>query len=59
MRLRTILNLAVYVVFKSDETVLAEAIFGVSGVLAVVILGAVLSSEKTSISPEVERFLHR
>jgi len=31
----------------------------VSGVLAVVVLGAVLSSEKTSISPEVERFLHR
>lgn len=30
-----------------------------SGVLAVVVLGAILSSEKTSISPEVEKFLHR
>lgn len=37
----------------------AEGVFGVSGVLAVVVLGAVLSSEKTSISPEVEGFLHR
>jgi len=37
----------------------AEAVFGVSGVLAVVVVGIVLSSEKTSISPEVEKFLHR
>ena len=32
---------------------------GVSGVLAVVVLGLIVNSEKTSISPEVEVFLHR
>ena len=36
-----------------------EVFFGVSGVLAVVVLGVTLNSEKTSISPEVEKFLHR
>ena len=30
-----------------------------SGVLAVVVLGLTLSAERTSISPEVEAFLHR
>ncbi|XP_071477800.1 sperm-specific sodium:proton exchanger-like [Diadema antillarum] len=32
---------------------------GVSGVLAVVVLGLIVNAEKTSISPEVEVFLHR
>lgn len=31
----------------------------VSGVLALVVLGITLSSNRTSISPEVEKFLHR
>ena len=30
-----------------------------SGVMAVVVLGVMLSSNRTSISPEVETFLHR
>ena len=32
---------------------------GVSGVMAVVVLGVILSANRTSISPEVETFLHR
>lgn len=32
---------------------------GMSGVMAVVVLGLTLSAERTSISPEVEAFLHR
>ncbi|KAK6191720.1 hypothetical protein SNE40_003331 [Patella caerulea] len=36
-----------------------EQFLGVSGVLAVVVLGVVMSSKRTSISPEVEEFLHR
>ena len=36
-----------------------EEVLKLSGVLAVVVLGVVLSAEKTSISPEVEAFLHR
>ncbi|XP_077865611.1 sperm-specific sodium:proton exchanger-like [Saccoglossus kowalevskii] len=38
---------------------IGEGILHVSGVLAVVVLGLVISIEKTSISPEVEVFLHR
>ena len=38
---------------------LGEVFLGVSGVLAVVVLGVTLSAERTSISPEVEQFLHR
>ncbi|XP_071100546.1 sperm-specific sodium:proton exchanger-like [Haliotis cracherodii] len=36
-----------------------EEFLGVSGVLSVVVLGVVMSSKRTSISPEVETFLHR
>ena len=36
-----------------------EGLFEVSGVLAVVTLGIELNSRRTSISPEVEAFLHR
>ena len=36
-----------------------EEFFNMSGVLAVVVLGIVMSSERTMISPEVEHFLHR
>lgn len=36
-----------------------EGLFQVSGVLAVVTLGIELNSRRTSISPEVETFLHR
>ncbi len=43
-----------YVVFY-----LGESVFGVSGVLAVVMLGLVVNSNKVTISPEVEVFLHR
>ncbi|XP_023213509.1 sodium/hydrogen exchanger 8-like, partial [Centruroides sculpturatus] len=38
---------------------LAEVVLHVSGLLAVVILGVVISAEKASISPEVEGFVHR
>ena len=38
---------------------LAEITFHVSGVLAVVALGTVLSANKVAISPEVEEFVHR
>ncbi|ESO95291.1 hypothetical protein LOTGIDRAFT_160411 [Lottia gigantea] len=38
---------------------IGEQFLGVSGVLAVVVLGVVMSGKKTSISPEVEAFLHR
>ncbi|XP_077994372.1 sperm-specific sodium:proton exchanger-like [Glandiceps talaboti] len=38
---------------------IGEGVLKVSGVLAVVVLGLVVSVEKTSISPEVEVFLHR
>ncbi|KAK6191717.1 hypothetical protein SNE40_003328 [Patella caerulea] len=37
---------------------IGEELLEVSGVLAVVVLGVALSSMKTSISPEVEAFLH-
>ncbi len=36
-----------------------ESVLGVSGVLAVVVLGLIVNAERTSISPEVEVFLHR
>ncbi|XP_064484392.1 sperm-specific sodium:proton exchanger-like isoform X2 [Ornithodoros turicata] len=36
----------------------AEAVLGVSGVLAVVALGVIISANKVSISPEVEEFVH-
>lgn len=36
-----------------------EEYLGVSGVLATVVLGVTMNSEKTMISPEVEHFLHR
>lgn len=38
---------------------LGENILGVSGVLAVVMLGIEINQHRTSISPEVEVFLHR
>ncbi|ESO97538.1 hypothetical protein LOTGIDRAFT_152631 [Lottia gigantea] len=38
---------------------IGEALLGVSGVLAVVVLGIAMSSMRTSISPEVEDFIHR
>jgi sodium/hydrogen exchanger 10/11 len=38
---------------------IGEGLFEVSGVLAVVTLGIELNSRRTSISPEVETFLHR
>lgn len=38
---------------------IGEEFLKVSGVLAVVVLGLTISSEKTSISPEIEAFLHR
>lgn len=38
---------------------IGEGLFQVSGVLAVVTLGIELNSRRTSISPEVEAFLHR
>lgn len=38
---------------------IGEGLFEVSGVLAVVTLGIELNSRRTSISPEVEAFLHR
>ncbi|CAG7640037.1 unnamed protein product [Allacma fusca] len=37
---------------------IGEAILGVSGVMAVVVLGLVMSAERTSISPEVEVLVH-
>ncbi|KAK7486667.1 hypothetical protein BaRGS_00022068, partial [Batillaria attramentaria] len=45
--------LAAYLTFFAAETML-----GVSGVLALCVLGIVLSNNRTSISPEVEEFLH-
>lgn len=36
-----------------------DALLGVSGVLAVVTLGVEMNSRRTSISPEVEVFLHK
>ena len=36
-----------------------EFVFGVSGVLAVVMLGMEINAQRTSISPEQEVFLHR
>ncbi|XP_038047378.1 sodium/hydrogen exchanger 10-like [Patiria miniata] len=36
-----------------------ESVLGVSGVLAVVVLGLIVNAERTAISPEVEVFLHR
>lgn len=36
-----------------------EEVLGISGVLAVVMLGIEINSQKSSISPEVEVFLHR
>ncbi|XP_078333950.1 sperm-specific sodium:proton exchanger-like isoform X2 [Crassostrea virginica] len=38
---------------------IGEEYLGVSGVLATVVLGVTMNSEKTMISPEVEHFLHR
>lgn len=38
---------------------IGEGLLEVSGVLAVVTLGIELNSRRTSISPEVEAFLHR
>lgn len=38
---------------------IGEEILGVSGVLAVVMLGIEINSQRTSISPEVEVFLHK
>ncbi|XP_062603630.1 sodium/hydrogen exchanger 10-like [Saccostrea cucullata] len=38
---------------------IGEEHLGVSGVLATVVLGVTMNSEKTMISPEVEHFLHR
>ena len=38
---------------------IGEGLLNVSGVLAVVTLGIELNSRRTSISPEVETFLHR
>ena len=38
---------------------IGEEVLGVSGVLAVVMLGIEINSQKTSISPEVEVFLHK
>ncbi|XP_052064398.1 sodium/hydrogen exchanger 10-like isoform X1 [Mytilus californianus] len=38
---------------------IGEEFLKVSGVLAVVVLGVRMSAEKTMISPEVEKFLHR
>ncbi|XP_070552787.1 sperm-specific sodium:proton exchanger-like [Ptychodera flava] len=38
---------------------IGEGVLQVSGVLAVVMLGLIVNAEKTSISPEVEVFLHR
>ncbi|XP_071957219.1 sperm-specific sodium:proton exchanger-like isoform X2 [Antedon mediterranea] len=38
---------------------IGESVLKVSGVLAVVVLGLVVNVERTSISPEVEVFLHR
>ncbi|CAG7734240.1 unnamed protein product [Allacma fusca] len=37
---------------------IGEDILGVSGVMAVVVLGITMGSERTSISPEVENFVH-
>ena len=38
---------------------IGEEVLGISGVLSVVMLGIVINSQKSSISPEVEVFLHR
>ena len=38
---------------------IGEEVLGISGVIAVVMLGIEINSLKTSISPEVEVFLHR
>ena len=38
---------------------IGDALLGVSGVLAVVTLGLEMNSRRTSISPEVEAFLHK
>lgn len=38
---------------------IGEEILGISGVIAVVMLGIQINALKTSISPEVEVFLHR
>ena len=50
----TITLAATYLTFYIGEEVL-----GISGVLAVVMLGIEINQQKTSISPEVEAFLHR
>ena len=50
----TITLAATYLTFYFGEEVL-----GISGVLAVVMLGIEINQQKTSISPEVETFLHR
>ena len=50
----TITLAATYITFY-----ICESLLGVSGVLAVVTLGIEINSRKTSISPEVEVFLHR
>lgn len=38
---------------------IGEEVLGISGVIAVVMLGIEINALKTSISPEVEVFLHR
>lgn len=38
---------------------IGEEVLGISGVIAVVMLGIQINALKTSISPEVEVFLHR
>ena len=50
----TIILASTYITFY-----IGEGLFEVSGVLAVVTLGIELNSRRTSISPEVETFLHR
>ncbi|XP_048585520.1 sodium/hydrogen exchanger 10 isoform X2 [Nematostella vectensis] len=50
----TITLVSTYLTFYIGEEVL-----GISGVIAVVILGIEVNAQKTSISPEVEVFLHR
>ncbi|OWF55657.1 sodium/hydrogen exchanger 10-like isoform X2 [Mizuhopecten yessoensis] len=38
---------------------MGEVFLGVSGVLSVVVLGVAMNAQRTMISPEVEKFLHR
>ena len=45
--------------FPSSVDFSGEEFLKVSGVLATVVLGVTMNAEKTMISPEVEKFLHR